>query len=484
MSFLQIKHKTLISIAFGLALLILAGIFFVTFQTEKQREVSTSWLLHTHEVLVESEQLHSLIKEAQRSQHGYLLTSDTSYLSLYTVYKDSIKGDLNHLKRFTADNQAQLARLAKIDSLKNECFNYWDHSISLHNEKGLLVAANLVKKGIGRALINEIGILIEDYKRTEEQLLQKRQDEFTTSRRKVYLMESIGASMSLLLLVASFLFLRSRLKREEQLSRMLEEMVMNRTEELQKSNVELQKSLQEFSVMNQELHRTNADLDNFVYTASHDLRSPIINLQGLLQILSKKVVDRLSPQEHEILKRMDDTTSRLNRTIKDLAEVGKIQKEELEKNQLSFEEVIQDVIQEISYLHRVENLQIQLNLEISHIRYAHTHLRSILYNLLSNAVKYRSPLRSPLVKISTKQQDEMVVLSICDNGLGLDTHQIQKLFKMFKRLHNHVEGTGIGLYMIKRIVENNQGKIEVESIPDHGTTFHVYFANQPVASLI
>jgi signal transduction histidine kinase len=98
---------------------------------------------------------------------------------------------------------------------------------------------------------------------------------------------------------------------------------------------------------------------------------------------------------------------------------------------------------------------------------------------LSNAIKYRSINRPLKIKIKTYKENNFLILSITDNGLGINYNQQSKLFTMFKRLHSHVEGTGIGLYIIKRIVENNQGKIEVQSEEGKGTTFKVYL--QPLA---
>jgi signal transduction histidine kinase len=103
--------------------------------------------------------------------------------------------------------------------------------------------------------------------------------------------------------------------------------------------------------------------------------------------------------------------------------------------------------------------------------------RSIVYNLLSNAIKYRSPDRPPVVRVHCRPEGEYSELSVSDNGLGLDlsADKREKLFAMFKRLHNHVEGSGVGLYMVKRMIENAGGRIEVESTLGEGSTFKVYF---------
>jgi signal transduction histidine kinase len=99
---------------------------------------------------------------------------------------------------------------------------------------------------------------------------------------------------------------------------------------------------------------------------------------------------------------------------------------------------------------------------------------SIIYNLLSNAIKYRSQERTPEVVIETKRQDNFLLITFEDNSIGIGENNLRKLFTMFKRFHTHVEGTGIGLYIVKRIVENGGGKIEVESKVEVGTTFRIY----------
>jgi signal transduction histidine kinase len=112
------------------------------------------------------------------------------------------------------------------------------------------------------------------------------------------------------------------------------------------------------------------------------------------------------------------------------------------------------------------------------VPFAPQYLRSILYNLLSNAVKYRHPARVPQVQLRCHIADQMTVLEVADNGLGLSESQQGKLFRLFERLHGTIEGSGVGLYMVKRIVENMGGTIGVRSELGVGTTFTVAF---PVA---
>ena len=110
------------------------------------------------------------------------------------------------------------------------------------------------------------------------------------------------------------------------------------------------------------------------------------------------------------------------------------------------------------------------------ISFSEKNLRSVVYNLFSNALKYRHPARTPTVHLRCRAEGRYAVLSVQDNGLGLNlTQDTGKLFALFQRLHDHVEGTGIGLYMVKKIVENAGGRVEVESQQGVGSTFSAYF---------
>lgn len=222
---------------------------------------------------------------------------------------------------------------------------------------------------------------------------------------------------------------------------------------------------------NRQLIMINNDLDNFIYTASHDLRSPISNFEGLLIALEKENVERKSESEKVLLEHMDKTISKFKKTIAELMEISKIQREiDLEEEKINVNELLKEVITEFDFTIRDTNAVLSLDLQTEFINFSKKNLKSILSILLSNSLKYRAENRKLLIQIEAFESKDQTIIKIVDNGLGFNVNQ-DKVFGMFKRFHTHVEGSGIGLYIVKKIMDNYGGKIEVKSKEDEGSTF-------------
>jgi PAS domain S-box-containing protein len=244
------------------------------------------------------------------------------------------------------------------------------------------------------------------------------------------------------------------------------------------ANQALSRQNQDLERTNAELDRANKDLDNFVYTASHDLKSPILNIEGLLRAMERQLDDETRQQEPvaQTYALLYSSVNRFKTTIGDLTEVARISKESQEDvAALSLAEVLHEVQQDLQPQIEAARARLEADLHCGPVSFSRKNLKSLLYNLLSNAVKYRSPDREPLVRISCREETDYQVLVVEDNGLGMDMRQEDKIFALFKRLHAHVEGTGIGLYIVKKMIENAGGRIEVQSQVGVGSTFRVYF---------
>jgi PAS domain S-box-containing protein len=228
---------------------------------------------------------------------------------------------------------------------------------------------------------------------------------------------------------------------------------------------------------NAQLTRTNIDLDNFIYTASHDLRAPITNIEGLVLLLHEQLPAevRQAGLVPRVLGMMQGAIERFQLTIAQLTDIARLQQaHDLPPEVVAVAEVVEAVYLDLEPLltQAAAHLRVDVAADLR-VSFAPKNLRSVLYNLLSNAVKYQHPARRPVILLRAERQEQAIVLTVEDNGLGLDERQQSLLFGLFRRLHSHVEGTGVGLYMVKRMVENAGGTITVQSQLDVGTTFCV-----------
>lgn len=253
--------------------------------------------------------------------------------------------------------------------------------------------------------------------------------------------------------------------------------------ELERANIEAQSLNQlleeRVEERTRELIKVNKDLDNFVYTASHDLKAPINNIEGLMTALQETLEEKQLglDQVMPIMDMVNDAIGRFKSTLLDLTEVAKLQHQDTvaAPETVNFKELLEDVKAHIKDLiKRYDATVVDDFSDAPEMVFSRKNLRSILYNLVSNAIKYSSLDRRPEIRITTSVAGEYTLLSVRDNGLGLRKQDQDKVFGMFKRLHSHVEGTGVGLAIVKRIVENCDGKIELESELGTGTEFKLY----------
>ncbi|MDO7854766.1 PAS domain-containing sensor histidine kinase [Hymenobacter convexus] len=255
------------------------------------------------------------------------------------------------------------------------------------------------------------------------------------------------------------------------------ERVQELNEELAAINEEMLVANEELRDTNDRLSHTNVDLDTFVYTASHDLKAPIANIEGLLLALDEQLPEpvRQDADVTHLLGLMRGSVDRFQRTLVHLTDVSKLQQAHAEPAEtVDLAALVEAVRLDLAPALAATHGQLVIDVaDCPTVRFSPKNLRSIVYNLLSNAIKYHSPARPLRVLLRATCPPGQMRLEVQDNGLGLSDAQQAKLFVMFRRLHTHVEGTGVGLYMVKRMVENAGGTIEVDSQPDAGSTFRV-----------
>ncbi len=239
------------------------------------------------------------------------------------------------------------------------------------------------------------------------------------------------------------------------------------SEEVSGKSMELKQS-------NQELIKHNNDLQQFSNTLSHNLRGPVANLLGLSNLFT---IDTSEESRKSIADHIHKSANALDIVIKDLNKIV-----ELRNNLFQIKEKI-NIIDEINNIWlaldsnvkqcgAILNLDIQTGVTFGVRSYFH----SILYNLISNALKYRSPERPCLINVSAKKFGGKCIISVEDNGLGVDLNKHgDKIFGMYKRFHTHLDGKGLGLFLTKQQIESMGGTIAIESTPNKGTKFTVRY---------
>ncbi|WP_293890834.1 PAS domain S-box protein [Flavobacterium sp.] len=225
-----------------------------------------------------------------------------------------------------------------------------------------------------------------------------------------------------------------------------------------------------------ELTQNNKDLKQFSYITSHNLRAPLSNLTGLLNLIEDITIE--DPELKEIITGFSKSTHLLNETINDLVKVIIIKDNpSIQKEKVLIKDVFENVFNQLSFLISVHKPILKIDLEdVTILDINKSYLESIFLNLLTNAIKYRDPVRQLRVTVGTKLVDDNLIITFKDNGIGIDLDKnMDKIFGLYQRFHNYPDSKGLGLYLVKSQVESMGGTISVASNVGKGTTFTIVF---------
>ena len=249
-------------------------------------------------------------------------------------------------------------------------------------------------------------------------------------------------------------------------------------DELRATRAEVTQKNAQLTVANAQLTAANLNLDNFVYAASHDLKQPVNNLRGLFDELRLTATFH-DPEEAQVLRLVRASLDELSTTITDLAAV--VQEERPTGHQptetVQLADVAAEITQALSREVHATQARITTNFAaLPELKCVRSNLRTILLNLVANALKYRHPARPPHVQLRAHCEAGQAVLEVQDNGLGIDLDRHgDELFQLFRRFHPEAAaGTGVGLFLVNRLVLAHGGRIEVTSEAGEGTTFRLY----------
>ena len=217
--------------------------------------------------------------------------------------------------------------------------------------------------------------------------------------------------------------------------------------------------------------RVNADLDNFIHAASHDLLAPLGNIETSINIMNRVALS--GAKLNDFLNIINTSVKKFRALITDISTIAKVEADMAMMEMVNMDEIVNNVEWSLEDKIMLSGAVISRNLAVKQVRFSKKNMRSIVYNLVSNAIKFNRG-KSPVILINTIKEGDQVVLAVQDNGEGIPKEDINKIFNMYGRLNHAVEGHGIGLYLTQKIVNAAGGNIVVQSEPGVGTTFLIY----------
>ncbi|MCU7505250.1 MAG: PAS domain S-box protein [Ignavibacteria bacterium] len=220
------------------------------------------------------------------------------------------------------------------------------------------------------------------------------------------------------------------------------------------------------------LKRSNSDLEQFAYVASHDLQEPIRMIRSYVQLLEKRYRDRLDKKAEDYMGFISDGALRMQQLVSDLLQYSRITTKAQVFESVDCSLVLADVLTDLKIRIAEENALVEFK-DLPVVTGEKTQIRQLFQNLIQNALKFKGEKR-PEVHIGAERMGSYWQFYVSDNGIGIEKEFFERIFIIFQRLHEREKypGTGIGLAMCKKIVERHSGKIWVESEPGHGTTFY------------
>ncbi|MFC1708658.1 ATP-binding protein [Candidatus Omnitrophota bacterium] len=239
-------------------------------------------------------------------------------------------------------------------------------------------------------------------------------------------------------------------------------------EDVEQKNVEVEEQ-------KKMLEQVNKELDSFVYTASHDLRAPLRGISSFASFLEEDYKDKLDDEGRDYLKEIREGTDRMNQLIEDLLALSRISRIKNPYENINVEDMLSSVIKRIEFDIKENNVDLRIQPDMPTIRCDRIKLSEVFLNLISNAIKFSSKnnKENPRVEVGYASEDGFHKFYVKDNGIGIDHKYHSQVFGIFKRLHTakEYEGTGAGLSIVKRVIDDHGGNIWIESEVGKGATF-------------
>jgi signal transduction histidine kinase len=453
--------------SFILVLALLLSLLVFAFYNFNRLIESNRWNNHTYQVLLENQLLRENLIRMETSIRGYIVSKDRVFVGSFNKSKGEFHKHYAQLKNLTRDRPIQQQRLIKL----LEAEGVWQE----RSNKPLLQSAvpnrsHAESIAARESMISMVAILTE-METTEKTLLAKRSAEQLVLQDWTRLTLIAGSVFSVLL--AGSLAI----------SAVRSTAVLHSTNKQLRAEVaEREKAENTLRVTVLELQRSNAELEQFAYVASHDLQEPLRAVGSCVQVLQRRYQGQLDERADKFIQHAVDGATRMQTLINDLLVYSRVGTKAVAYADVNCGEIVQGVL----VSHRMAIAESEADIHIGALPIVTgdaSQLEQVFQNLISNAIKFKGEAKQEIF-IDAQQRDSDWVFSVRDNGPGIEPQYFERIFVMFQRLHTRAEyaGTGIGLAICKKIVERHGGTIWVESESGKGTTFFFSLPVQPNVS--
>ena len=247
---------------------------------------------------------------------------------------------------------------------------------------------------------------------------------------------------------------------------------LQREEDLKVEIAQRKQAEEKVNALNEQLQRQVAELERFTYTVSHDLRNPLVTIKGFLGMLNRDLEDNRPDKVQNDFQRIAGATEKMDALLKDLLELSRIGRIVNPPVEVDSVRLIQDALENVDARIRSSSVAVKIAPNLPTLYGDRIRLREVFENLFDNAVKYMGDQEKPTIEIGIKNEKDEPVYFVKDNGMGIEEEYRERIFTLFEKLNPAIEGTGVGLALVKRIIETHGGRVWVESEgPGKGSTF-------------